>query len=236
LRQERAIVISFSGIDGAGKSTQIAELVAYLEGLSLDCSILTFWDDVVALSSLREHASRKVFKGDLGVGSPINPISRRDKNVRSWYVTLTRCLFYALDALSLRVRLYKQRTRADVLIFDRYIYDELANLPLHRKLMRAYAGALLKVAPKPDVAFILDADPEVASTRKPEYPLEFVRRNRVANLKISRMIGLTVIPEGCVEEMSQMVRDVIWQVCEERSMNSSTQRASARSPAKVQDS
>lgn len=236
MRQKRAIVISFSGIDGAGKSTQIAELLAYLEGLSLECRILTFWDDIVALSSLREQASRKVFKGDPGVGSPINPIQRRDKNVSSWYVTMVRCVFYALDALSLRVRLYKEKSRADILIFDRYIYDELANLPLHRKLMRIYARVLVQIGSTPDVAFVLDADPEAASIRKPEYPLEFVRRNRNAYLEIARMAGMTVIPGGCVEEMSRKIREAISKVCEQSPVNSGNsllQQASAPSSAKV---
>lgn len=236
LRQQRAIVISFSGIDGAGKSTQIAELLAYLEGLSLNSRILTFWDDIVAFSRVREKASRKVFKGDPGVGSPTNPICRRDKNISSWYITMIRCVFYALDALSLRMRLYQEKNRAEVLIFDRYIYDELANLPLGRKPIHFYARALLKIASPPDVAFVLDADPEAATIRKPEYPIEFVRRNRDAYFEIARMAGMTVVPGGCVEEMSRKIREVICKVCEQSSVNFSNSllhQASAPNSAKV---
>ena len=72
-------IFSFSGIDGAGKSTQISELQAWLEGGAVRTELRSFWDDVVVLSRWRELMSRKAFKGDQGVGSPDKPLQRRDK-------------------------------------------------------------------------------------------------------------------------------------------------------------
>ncbi|HTZ84508.1 MAG TPA: hypothetical protein VMB66_15010 [Candidatus Acidoferrales bacterium] len=236
MRDEHAIVVAFSGIDGAGKSTQIGKLCQFVQNSSLSLSLLTFWDDIVAFSRLRERTSRKMFKGDSGVGSPGNPICRRDKNVRSWYVTTFRCALYAFDALSLRMNFYRRRRNADVLIFDRYIYDELANLPLHCTFVRLYASVLLKIAPMPDVAFVLDANPEAACVRKPEYPLEFVRRNREAYLKISRMFGMTIIAEGSIDETSQKIRDTIFPLVQHRSRkshHSDLQQLSGRNPTNV---
>ncbi len=199
------ITVSFSGIDGAGKSTQIDALRDFLKKEGHTCEVLTFWDHVVALRSWREGASHKVFKGDRGVGSTGNPIQRRDKNVAVWYVVLLRFFLYTLDAVKLRFKLHKIGRNSGIVIFDRYIYDELANLPLQSWLGKRFAQVLLKFVPHPDFAFLLDANPEDASTRKPEYPLDFVRRNRNAYLSISTMAEMTVFPPAGVESTAEAV-------------------------------
>ncbi|HUA14217.1 MAG TPA: thymidylate kinase [Verrucomicrobiae bacterium] len=195
MRTNHPTVVSFSGIDGAGKTTQIQALERHLKSFGLSSVRYTFWEQIAVLRAFREFISLSAFKGDIGVGSPGNPIQRRDKNVASWYVHLARLVFYALDALKLRLVLARfHRSRADFVIFDRYIYDELANLPLHRGSVKLYARLLLRVAPKPHVAYLLDTDPIAACQRKPEYPLEFVKKNREAQLAISRMVeGMKVV-------------------------------------------
>jgi len=55
-------VISFSGIDGAGKSTQIDALCRYVRDLGFQVTAFTFWDNIVALSRFRERLSTKAFK------------------------------------------------------------------------------------------------------------------------------------------------------------------------------
>ena len=89
-------IISFSGIDGAGKSTQIEALCQHLRQEGHAFQLLTFWDDVVAFSSWRERISLRLFKGDRGIGSPERPIQRRDKNVTSPHVILFRLMLYAM--------------------------------------------------------------------------------------------------------------------------------------------
>ncbi len=203
-------IFSFSGIDGAGKSTQIEELIQYLEGLGLRVRIFTFWDDVVVLSGLRERMSLSVFRGDRGVGSPDRPIVRRDKNVTSPFVIAFRLMLYGLDALSLSKTAYGAGNNdADVIIFDRYIYDELANLPLKYRLIRFYVRFLLALTPKPDFGFLVDADPEAACARKPEYPLEFVRCNRDAYLRIARVAGMTVLPPSEISQTQLRIRSLV---------------------------
>lgn len=195
VKMERAKIVSFSGIDGAGKTTQIQALTDWLCKAGLRVDHQTFWDNVVVLPRFREGLSQKAFKGDQGIGSPDKPLNRRDKNVTSWPVTMTRFFLYFLDAINTWRKVRQAReNNADVVIFDRYIYDELANLPLNWWGTRAFIRLLLALISAPDVAYVIDADPVAARARKPEYPLEFLRSNREAYITMSRLAGsITVI-------------------------------------------
>jgi thymidylate kinase len=200
----RPTLLSFSGIDGAGKSTQIEMLTSRLRQMDLRVTLLVFWDDVAVLTRFRGFTSHTVFGGDKGVGAPGQPVNRRDKNVQSWYMSAARALLYFLDALSLRRTVAQARAnKTDVIIVDRYLYDELANLRVDRPVTRAYVRLLLRLLPSPDVAYLMDADPAQARERKPEYPLEFLHSNRASYLTLSEMAGMTVIAPGSVNEVSE---------------------------------
>jgi thymidylate kinase len=218
LHRTAPLLVSFSGIDGAGKSTQIEHLRAALASPGCPVTQLAFWDDVVVFSRFREGVTHKVFKSEKGVGVPGKPVQRRDKNVRAWYLSLLRSALYLLDALHLRrVVARARRSGAAVIIFDRYLYDELANLPLQKRLARwflRFAGAL---APRPDLSYVIDANPEEACARKPEYPLEFSRRCRQTYLELAKILGMAVVPPLPIEQAGEEVLKRFQEVAAERS-------------------
>ncbi|HEX3661976.1 MAG TPA: thymidylate kinase [Acidobacteriaceae bacterium] len=200
-------LVSFSGIDGAGKSTQIDALRSLMVEAGLQVRVIPFWDEVARLKNLREASGHKIFKGEKGVGSPERPIERRDKNVRSRTMSLVRLFLYTVDSLSLRFVVRRAlRSGAGFLICDRYAYDEFVNLNLRNPFMRMYVRLMMRLIPRPDVSYILDADPIQARARKPEYPLEFLYSCRESYLTLSQLIGgMTIVPPNPVPEVHRQI-------------------------------
>jgi thymidylate kinase len=112
-----------------------------------------------------------------------------------------------VDAISLRIVVAKAlRADTDIVIFDRYLYDELANVSLQNPITRAYIRLLLQFVPRPDVSFVLDADPFQARARKPEYPIEFLHSSRASYFALSKLVGgMTIVPPQPVQDVAQQV-------------------------------
>lgn len=200
------LIVSFSGIDGAGKSTQIQKLREYLSDRGVAVQELTFWDNVVMFPRVRAGFSRRVLQSDGEIGTPAKPADRRDKNTQNAPLLLGRSILHLFDVMNLRRIVAKAKAdNSGVLIFDRYIYDQLAALPMQSWWARTFARLLLRVAPQPDLSYVLDADPEVARARKPEYPLEFMRKYRSSYLELRKMTELELIPPGEVSEVHEAI-------------------------------
>jgi thymidylate kinase len=204
----RPFLITFSGIDGAGKTTQIEYLSSYLQTQGLRVLRLTFWDDVAVWSKMRAEVGHRAL--DFGqVDRMARPSfsPKNNKHVRKGYLSTARSGFYLLDVARLhRLLASDQIQTADVVIFDRYIYDQIANIYSQSFAARIYSKILLSHTPAPDLAFVLDASPAAAFTRKPEYPLEFVHQNRQDFLRLRELVPeIIIIADAQAEDVRREI-------------------------------
>lgn len=186
------MLITFSGLDGAGKSTLIEFLSATLERQRRPVAVLRLNDQVGVYAYLR--ALRDFVRGrrdeQLPPGTP-DPRSQRQPPKRGlwglvarlrtstlWNLPLRR-LLYPIDLfVFLGYRAYLEKVRGRVLIMDRYFYDTLVDVSSGQD--RLWTRLLERITPMPTLPVFLDVTPEESHRRKGEFSVEYLRRRYTA--------------------------------------------------------
>jgi thymidylate kinase len=203
------VLITFSGLDGAGKSTLIDWLRATLESENRSVTVFHMNDHVgvhAYLRQLRDFVTGNAKKlepvaangwEDLGArqssASPVS-VKRLVRQLRYrlvWNKTFRR-LVYPVDLIVFLVyRLYVEKLSKRVLIMDRYFYDTLVDVSTERT--RLWTRVLERLTPAPTVAVLLDITPEESYARKAEYSIEYLRRRWVGYERVFRRVPAPVV-------------------------------------------
>ena len=165
--------IAFLGTDGAGKSTIIDRVMPVLEeafhkGVTYEHMRPNYLPSLaVAMGKRSKDAPKEVCDNPHG------------GKTSGFFGSLMRISYYWLDyTFGYMMKVLRDKSlKNHVWIFDRYYYDyifdpERACISLPGWVLKFYG----LVAPEPDIVICLGADAEVIHDRKPELPVEEVKR------------------------------------------------------------
>lgn len=166
------ITITFSGVDGAGKSTVLEEVKNILQNKYRQRIVVirhrpSILPIISALRFGRKKAEEKA--------KNMLPHSGNNKNILSSFF---RFLYYYLDYLVGQVYVYFRYTiRGYTVLYDRYYFDFIidakrSNISLSRNFIRMGYNFIFK----PDVNFFLYAEPEIIRKRKQEMDVHDIRQ------------------------------------------------------------
>ena len=218
------MLITLSGLDGAGKSTLAEALKARLERDGRSAVVFHMNKDVGLYAYVRNL--RDAIKGRVRTAPPSpaasasaqpgsGSTSRAKKALLEirrriiWNKPLRRWVDLGDLALFLVYRLHVERIRGRILIMDRYFYDRLADQADGRrwKYLRWFAG----ITPVPDVPVLVEVSPEEAFGRKGEYSVESMKHRSTYYREIFSWVPTSIIIpnnelDAALETLEQVVR------------------------------
>ncbi len=211
------MLITFSGLDGSGKSTLVGGLRAALEARHTPVVVRHMNHDIgayAAAQALRDRVFGRRRSPDRVRGAAHPPPRsgwRRLRYAILWNKPWRR-LVYLADLLLFAVfRLYVERVRRRVLIMDRYFYDTLVDVTGPRSW--GWARLLERLTPTPNLAVLLDTSPEVAFARKGEHSVEYLARRSQAYRRVFAWVPSAVVVDNA--DANRAARDLARMVARE---------------------
>ena len=191
------IIISFSGIDGSGKSTLKGKIKKKFQNKKINV-IHLFSENVSPHSKINEGLISKFLKKFI----QINQKSKL-KNLK----LIIGILSFLIESWIFYFQI--KRSKFDIVILDRYYYDYLVNFIVKMKY-NSYYTKLSKLFPKCNISFTLYVEPQISYQRKKERNLEELEYLNKTFFKLSNELNIKIINtnKDIEEYLNEIISDI----------------------------
>ena len=201
------MIITFSGLDGTGKTTYAEMVDDHMRKIEKKCRRFH-----VIKSSLSYFFTHKIVGGVSKKAKQTAESGLRDKggSLTSGILAFAKKGFLLVDILLFNVRYGRLKGKEDdFLVADRYFYDELVQAHYLGIAGRMFSRVYEKLIIKPDVAFFVELPPEKAYDRKNEFDIEYFKAKSSIYEETCKGGGFKIIPEVSLFEAEILIKEEI---------------------------
>lgn len=177
----RTVLVTLSGTHGTGKSTNAGRCYYLLNNAGLKFSYLRHQDLLDPWGFVIRRAAKI-----LGFKKQSN--LERTRPGRILWSIYFLFIYYPLLVGGINLR----RVLGYSIVSDRYLYDLIVGF-WSNGMRTPLEPLLLRITPRPDISFVLDADEERILGDRPEHSAEYIRREKWLYGQAARAHGLKII-------------------------------------------
>ena len=193
-------IVCFTGLDGSGKTSHALALMAELRKRGIPSKyVWCRWFPGLA------DPFHFVIRKTLGY------TAEKYKFCKPLQITY-QCLIFLDYSISIifKIRIPAMLSNC-VLLIDRYIYDTLADLDfIQFNVSIFFKKSLIMMNPKPNITFLIDVPPQVATSRKNELQLIQAKRYRKIYHNLAKIYDFhTIVNIDFNEAHNKILREVL---------------------------
>jgi len=212
---KRGLVISISGVDGTGKTTQAALLIKYLRHRGYRCvySHVRFghFFSVPLLALARIGGFTRIYRTAQGTQVGIHFFGKSKALASLYPIT-----FYIDTAINMALKVHLHTLFGRIVVADRFVYDALVDLMVSTgktDLLRSTVGRLLlRLVPKTHMKVGLSLPPALLRYRREELEFDVTLDERqLLFTKVTEELGIPIIStEGSIGAIHNLILEKLW--------------------------